>query len=192
MSVPRRPTRPVTRVPQPGAKPAASRTPTQAGRAAPTGKTTRGIAHSSGRAVAPKKSNMPVLLAAGGGGALLLIIVLVVAMSGGSSPKPSGVKKKASAAAVDVSALERDGETKCEQGYALIQKTQGLMTGRELTPSEKSSLKSELDRGLTLLRDGMNKLEEANAKSGRTYDVVKYNKAMKAARMKLGELGSVK
>ena len=66
------------------------------------------------------------------------------------------------------------------------------MTGRELSVGEKTKLKTELDRGLTLMVEGMNKFDQANAKSGRTYDVVKYSKAIKAARMKLGELGSVK
>lgn len=190
MSVPRRPTRPVTRVPQPGGtKTPTSRTPTH------TGKTTRGIArdgHPSGRAVAPPKSNTPVVLAAVGGGVVLLIIVLAVALSGGAPKKAAGAAKKPAAAAVDVSSLERDGESKCEQGLAIVQKTEGMMTGRELSATEKAKLKAELDRGLGLLVEGMNKFDQANAKSGRTYDVVKYSKAIKAARMKLGELGSVK
>lgn len=196
MSVPKRPSRPMTRVPQPGTQNTPTgRTPTQ------TGKTTRGLArpatgrveaHGSGRAVAPAKSNLPLILAGVGGGLFLLVLVGIFA-TGGSGKKAGGPPpKKTAPVSVNVAALERDGERKCEEGLALIQKTEGMMTGRTLSTSEKASLKSELDKGLTLLRDGMNKLEEANAKSGRTYDVVKYNKAMKAARMKLGELGGVK
>lgn len=196
MSVPRRPSRPMTRVPQPGTqKSPTTRTPTH------TGKTTRGVArpatgrvetHGSGRAVAPRKSGLPLILAGVGGGLFLLVLVVVFA-SGAGGKKPGGSKtKKAAAVSVDVSALERDGERKCEEGLVLIQKSEGMMTGRTLSATENARLKSDLERGVNLLRDGMNKLEEANAKSGRTYDVVKYNKAMKAARMKLGELGSVK
>ena len=101
MNVPKRPSRPMTRVPQPGQKPTTSRTPTQ------TGKTTRGITQASGRAVAPKKSNTPLLIAACGGAALLLVVVVAVAASGGTPKKVAGPAKKAPAAAPDVSARRR-------------------------------------------------------------------------------------
>jgi hypothetical protein len=91
---------------------------------------------------------------------------------------------------VDVASIERDAESKCEQGMSMVQKCESLMTGRELNAGEKTRLKGDLEKGLALLVEGMSGYDKANSMAGKTYDVVKYSKTIKAARMKLGELGN--
>ena len=80
---------------------------------------------------------------------------------------------------------------KCEEGFAVIQQCEGMMDGRKLTPSEESSLKERLDRGMRLITGGLSKLEEAYIKTNyeNKYDTVRFQKAWRAARYKLGELG---
>jgi hypothetical protein len=126
------------------------------------------------------------------GGVLLLIIVVALAAGGGTSRRPDASKSPKAAAPVDVSGMERLAEQKCSEGLAMIQQTEDKMTGKTLSPGEKAKLKSDLERGIALIQEGNQLYESANAKSGHTYDTVKYNKAMKAARMKVGELGSAR
>ncbi len=137
----------------------------------------------------PRKSNMPLILGGVGGGVLLLIVIIAVAVSGGSSKARATSNPKPAGRPVDVAGLERDGEAKCQEGLALIQRCEGLMTGRTLSAGEKAQLKNDLEKGVNLIKDGMNRFDEANAKSGNMYDTTQYGKAYKAAKMKLGELG---
>lgn len=204
---PRRPTgrvattRPTTRsVPvekAPPARPATGKVPAQGGRpttsrmapaAAPHRGTTR--RELSTRSVPVSgKSNTPVLIGAGVGGLVLLIIVIAIAAGGGAKKPSDASNKKKVAAPLDVAGMEREAEAKCNEGLMLIQGTESRMTSRTLTAGEKLQLKSELERGMRLIEGGNALFEQANAKSGHMYDTVKYGKALKAARMKVGELG---
>lgn len=189
MATERRPSRPATRVPQPGNVHSAptTRMP-QRSSGGPSTRSMRTGGQGTRSVPSAKKSNLPIILAAAGGG-LLLIIVVAVAASGGSGGKdPASNKKKKGPAVVDVASLEREAESKCEQGLALIQKGESMMTGRALSASEKTTLAGDLQRGVDLIKEGMNRFDEANAKSGNKYDTTKYGKAYKAAKMKLGEL----
>lgn len=199
---PQRPRRPETRVPPPGR--AAGKSPTSRQPAVRPGTgaihtspTTRMPAESKtptrsmGRRApaAAKKNNLPLILGIAGG-ALVLIIIIAVAASGGNRRGPAASNSRPAAKPVDVGSIEREAESKCEEGMGIIQRCEGLMTGRELNTGEKSRLKGDLERGLALLVEGMSGFDKANSMAGKTYDVVKYSKTMKAARMKLGELGS--
>jgi hypothetical protein len=123
------------------------------------------------------------------GGFLLVIIVIAVAAGGSGEATPTRVGTKTEARPVDVSGLEREGMAKCDEGLVIIQRCKELMTGRALDGGEKARLKADLERGVRLIQDGSNMLDEANTKSGHMYDVSRHHKASKAARMKLGELG---
>ena len=181
----------------PPARPPTGKVPTQGGRpttsrvapaAAPHRVTTR--REVSPRSVpASRKSNTPVLIGAGVGGLVLLIIVIAIAAGGGAKKPSEASNKKKSAAPLDVAGMEREAEAKCNEGLALIQGTESRMTGRALAAGEKLQLKSDLERGMRLISEGNALFEQANAKSGHMYDTVKYGKALKAARMKVGELG---
>ncbi|HEX7899314.1 MAG TPA: hypothetical protein VF950_16225 [Planctomycetota bacterium] len=149
--------------------------------------TTRSVPR-SGRSVAAKKNNLPLILGIAGGG--LLLIILIAIMAGGTKKHPEASNTRPAPKGVDVASIEREAEAKCEQGMGIVQKCEGLMTGRELNSGEKSKLKVDLEKGLALLVEGMSGFDKANSMVGKTYDVVKYSKTMKAARMKLGELGS--
>lgn len=198
MNPPRPPKRPATQVPPPKpGKAATSRQPAVQGiHKSPTTRmpqepaprsTTRSMPRSS-RALAPKKNSLPLILGVGGG-ALLLIVIIAIAASGTKKPVEAS-NPKGPAKTVDVASIERDAEAKCEQGMGIVQKCEGLMTGRELNTGEKTRLKGDLEKGLSLLVEGMSGFDKANSMAGKTYDVVKYSKTIKAARMKLGELGN--
>jgi hypothetical protein len=190
MATERRPSKPVTRVPQSAGSvhsAPTTRMPQKSSGGPPT-RSIRGGGHGTRSVPSARKSSLPVILGAAGGG-LLLIIVVAVAVSGGSSgPDPASKKKKAGPAPVDVAAIEREAEVKCSQGLALIQKSEGMMTGRTLSAVEQTQLKNDLQRGVNLIQEGMNRFDEAYAKSGNRYDTTQYGKAYKAAKMKLGEL----
>lgn len=194
----RPPKRPATQVPQ---KPTTGRHPaarpsTQVHKSpttrmpqepeAPKRTTTRSVPR---RGSTSKKSPLPLILGIAGG-ALLLIVVIAIAASGGGTKEKVKTSNPKPPKAVDVASIERDAEAKCEKGMSLVQKCESLMTGRELNTSEKSRLKTDLEQGLALLVEGMSGYDKANSMAGKTYDVVKYSKTIKAARMKLGELGS--
>jgi hypothetical protein len=149
--------------------------------------TTRSVPRSS-RSTAAKKSQLPLILGIAGGG-LLLIIIVAIAASGTKKP-PEASNTRPASKPVDVASIEREAESKCEQGMGIVQKCESLMTGRELNAGEKTRLKTDLDKGLALLVEGMSGFDKAYTMAGKTYDVVKYSKTIKAARMKLGELGS--
>ena len=187
--------RPPTQVP--ASRPATSRQPavrpptihtTPTTRMPQERSTTRSVPRSSRAVSSGKKNNLPLILGIAGGG-LLLIILIAVAASGTKKPVEASNARPA-AKPVDVASIEREAESKCEEGMGIVQKCEGLMTGRELNSGEKTRLKVDLEKGLALLVEGMSGFDKANSMAGKTYDVVKYSKTMKAARMKLGELGS--
>jgi hypothetical protein len=175
--------------PVPAQKPVTTRIPST-GRASGSRSTTRREVPS--RRAGGKSNNTPILIGAGVGGVLLLIIVIAVAAGGGTSKRDDASKAKKASAPLDVSGMERLAEQKCQEGLAMIQQSEDKMTGKSLSTGDKSKLKSDLERGISLIQEGNTLYESANAKSGHTYDTVKYNKAMKAARMKIGELGSAR
>ncbi len=187
--------RPATgKVPMAPPRPATGRIPTASAPIAKSKGTSRSVRgggehHATTRSVPSQKKGNPMVLWGGvGGGALLLIIIIAVAASGGPKRPVEAPAKKAAPKPVDVAGLERDGEAKCEEGLGLIQRSEGLMSGRALNASEKTQLKNDLDRGIALIKEGMSRFDEANQRSGNTYSTTKYTNAMKAARMKVGEL----
>ena len=184
----------------PPARPPTGKVPTQGGRpttsrmapaTTPQRATTRREAPPRSSA-SPRKSNTPVLIGAGVGGLLLLIIVIAIALGGGAKKASEASNKKKAAAPLDVAGMEREAEAKQVEGLGLIQRSEDKMTGRTLSAGEKMQLKSDLERGMHLITEGNNLYDQANARSGNKYDTVKYNKALKAARMKVGELGGGK
>jgi hypothetical protein len=136
------------------------------------------------------KSNTPMMI--GIGAAVVVILgIAAFAMSGDSKKAESPAAKPASKSkVVDVAGLERDGMAKCDQGLAIIKKSEAQMTSSSLGEGEKMRLKADLEQATALLRDGMAMLDEANRKSGNTYSISPYIEAKKVARMKLGELGA--
>jgi hypothetical protein len=141
---------------------------------------------------APARSNTGLFIGGAVGG-LVILVVLVAALSGGAKKHPDASNKKsAKPAPVDVAGMVRAGTGKCEEGLAVIQRCEGMMDGRNLAAGDRGRLKTDLERGLALLVEGNNLLEQAGEKSGEKYGEVRYNKAIKAARMKIGELGSAK
>jgi hypothetical protein len=179
-----------------------SRRPTTRANAAGKAPTTRVPASSGGRPAtgrisarreaAPRGNSSTPILIGGGVGGLILVIVVIAVFSGGSKRPADASSKSKAPAPVDVAGLEREAQRKCDEGLLTVQKTEDRMTGRMLSGTERAQLKAELERGLRLLTEGNNLFEQANQKSGNMYDTVKYNKAIKAARMKIGELGSAK
>src|SRR5262249_21500940 len=198
-----RPGRPTTRV-----GPAAKRTATQrtapvtkpatgpvqkqspaTGRGRPTSRT--GPAQGGSRPV-PKqqqaKSNT-MLFVGIGAGALVLIAGAFFVMSGKSdNHAPTTTKQPSKPKAVDVSGLERDGISKCNEGLALVQKNQAQLGSHELSGGAKQSLVADLEKGKKLLSDGLALLTQANEKSNSTYDTKQYQEALITVRKKLMEL----
>jgi len=202
-----RPGRPSTRLnqpavnvpaPKPAARPATGAVPRQqapapgTGRARSSGSSTRSVAKQSGSRPVPKqaaKSNSTMMIAIGGGVVVVLGIV-AFAMSGGGHEKPeTTVKKEASKPkAVDVRGLENEGLGKCNEGLALIQKHQSLLSSGAMSDSQKSMLKSDLEKSRKLIGEGMGLLTQANEKSNNTYDTKQYQEALITVRKKLMEL----
>ena len=202
-----RPGRPSTRLNQPavnvpaskpGGRPATGAVPKQqapapaTGRARSAGSSTRSVAKQSSSRPVPKqaaKSNTTMMIAIGGG----LVVVLGIAafaMSGGGHEKTeTTVKKEASKPKpVDVSGLENQGLAKCNEGLALIQKHQALLSSGSMSDSQKSMLKADLEKSRKLIGDGMGLLTQANEKSKNTYDTKQYQEALITVRKKLMEL----
>jgi hypothetical protein len=205
-----RPGRPTTRVPNVPPKGAPQKPTTRAGtgpvprqsapppaptgRARSSGSSTRSVAKQGGSRPVPKtaapKSNTTMMIAIGAG-VVVVLGIAAFAMSG-DSKKPETSAPKAtskSKAPIDVRGLETEGMKKCDQGLAIIKRCAPQMSSTSLSDSEKTRLKSDLEQGTGLIKDGMAMLDEAYRKSGNTYPVTEYNEAKKAARMKLGELG---
>lgn len=157
-----------------------------------TGRATRGMDRPR-RMPSSRKSNTPIIIGACVGGGLLLVVLIAVIASGGSGGGAATSTSGGStpeARPVDVSGLVAQGETKCEQGCAIIQECEGLMTRETLSAAEKSTLREKLEKGTNLIHAGMQMLEEAQTKSNGAAGGadIRYGKTYKAARMKLLEL----
>ncbi len=154
------------------------------------GRATGGYARA--RAGGSSKNNTPLIIGGVVGGAVLLIVIIAVVAGSGGGNKPAAEsgKSKPEAKPVDVSELCAKGEAKCEEGYGIIQQCEGMMSGRELSSADKTTLREKLNKGIHLIQEGNSYLDEANQKSGGTagHSDSKYGKALKAAKMKLGEL----
>src|SRR6185436_15321554 len=126
-----------------------------------------------------------------GAGVVVVLGIAAFAMSGGHEKPETPVKKETSKPkVVDVAGLEREGMSKCDQGLSIIKKCEGEMNSTSLSDTQRARLKADLEKATSMIKDGMGMLDEANRKSGNTYQVTQYNEAKKVARMKLGELGN--
>jgi len=205
MGLQQRPGRPTTRIERPGAAPAKPGAPgkpttgsvrkqggppTAHGRAA--GSSTRSVAKQTGSRPVPKqapKSNTPMIIGIVAG--VVAVIGIGAFALGGSSEKPAthAPKETSKPKAVDVSGLEREGMSKCDEGLALIKKNETVMGSHSLSDGQKSALKADLEKGRKLIADGMGLLTQANEKSkGNTYDTKQYQEALITVRKKLMEL----
>ena len=178
----------------PAARPATGPVPKQApatGRAGGKQTSTRSVptaAPARSARQAPAKSNQ-MLLIGGGVGVVLVLVLAFVLMSGKKEDHAPPPKKEASKSkVVDVSALEKDGTNKCEEGLKLIQKNQSSLGSQSLAAGQKQSLVADLEKGKKLIADGMALLTQANEKSGKTYDTKQYQEALITVRKKLMEL----
>jgi hypothetical protein len=163
------------------APPGKAATARVAGVSGPTKKATGRMGRSErgssrGSAAAPK-NNTPIIIGASVGG-LALIVIIAVAMSGGDKKhaEPASAKKSAPEKP-DVSKLERDGLSKCNEGVKLIKNALG------------SNDKDGLERGVALISEGNGLLDKANT-LGNTggYDTKEINQTLYLARKKLQEL----
>lgn len=172
MALDRRPARPTTRA----LRAAPGKSPTQRAPAQkPAGRTTRAKARPAS-GLRPSPSRTPLIVGGAVGGAILLIALIAVVAGKSSSRPPDRAPARKAPKPVDVSQLEREGMTKCEQGLALIQ------------GAYNAGNKANLQKGVELIREGNSLLEEANRLSGHMYDTKKYNEALKMARNKILEL----
>jgi len=204
-----RPGRGATRLGQPAVKAPAKAAPTS--RSAPAGRpstgpvpkqapatgrggrgsTTRSLPTSGGARPAARpaaKSNAMLFISIGVGVAVLAAVGAVVMGGKSDNHAPASVDKPSKPKAVDVSGLERDGMSKCNEGLALIQKNQSQLGNHELGPGQKQTLIADLEKGKKLISDGMGLLTQANEKSKNTYDTKQYQEALITVRKKLMEL----
>lgn len=199
-----RPGRPTTRLGQPAAKPPAKAAPGSRPATGPVqkqapatsrggkGSTTRSVPPAGGgrattRAAAPK-SNTPMMIGIGAG-VLVVLALAFVALSGKSeNHAPAPPKEASKAKPLDVSGLERDGMSKCNEGLALVQKNQYQLNNHSLSGAQKQALIADLEKGKKLIADGMGLLTQANEKSKNTYDTKQYQEALITVRKKLMEL----
>ncbi len=119
----------------------------------------------------------PALIVAGIVGSLFFVVLIVaVAGSGGSDRRYAASNKAEEQAPVEASDLEREGLAKCEQGRDLIRRCYDIGD------------RVGLQRGVNLIIEGNTMLERVNQMTGRKFDTLKYNQALKMARTKLMEL----
>jgi hypothetical protein len=148
---------------------------------------TAGGGRPAARAAAPK-SNTNMMIAIGAG-VVVVLGIAVFALSGKTeNHAPAPVKEASKPKAVDVSGMEREGLSKCNEGLALIQKNQAGLANHSLSPSQKQVLVADLEKAKKLINDGMGLLAQANEKSKNTYDVKQYTEALYTVRKKLMEL----
>lgn len=187
-----RPGRPTARAGQP-ARPATGPLPKAApatSRARAAGSSTRSVQKQGSSRPVPKqaapKSSSTMMIAIGAG-VVVLLGIAAFAMSGESKKvETPAAKPPSKPKAVDVSAMERDGMAKCDQGLKLIQKHSDLMAAANLSDGQKSTLKGDLEQGRKLISDGMALLSEASDKSGNKYpNMNQYQEALIIARRKL-------
>jgi hypothetical protein len=200
-----RPGRPSTRLnqpavnvppPKPAARPATGAVSRQqpapaTGRARTAGSSTRSVAKQSSSRPVPKqaaKSN-PTMMIAIGAGVVVVLGIVAFAMTGGSEKHETPAPKAASKPKpVDVSSLENEGLSKCNEGLAVIQKHQSLLSSGSMSDSQKTLLKADLEKSRKLIGEGMGLLTQANEKSKNTYDTKQYQEALITVRKKLMEL----
>lgn len=149
--------------------------------------TAGGGARPATRPAAPK-SNSTLFIGIGVG--VVLVLVIAFAMMSGKSDNhaPPAVDKPSKPKPVDVSGLERDGMSKCNEGLTLIQKNQSQLGSHDLSAGQKQSLIADLEKGKKLIAEGMGLLTQANEKSKNTYDTKQYQEALITVRKKLMEL----
>lgn len=110
------------------------------------------------------------------------------ALAGKKYPVDEFQKTRERAIKIFCSELETEGMKSCNQGAQLIQSCASLMTGKEITDTEKSKLGGDLKKGKTLISEGMAMLSRASAVSGHTYETTQFQEALLVARKKLPEL----
>ena len=110
------------------------------------------------------------------------------AIAGKKYPVDDFQKTRERAIKIFCSELETEGMKSCNQGAQLIQSCASLMTGKEITDTEKSKLGGDLKKGKTLISEGMAMLSRASAVSGHTYETTQFQEALLVARKKLPEL----
>lgn len=154
--------------------------------------TTRSVPAAGGRpaarGAAPAKNNTTLFIGIGVGAVVLLVIAFVALGGKSDHREPTPAPKASKAKPVDVSGMERDGLSKCNEGLALIQKNQAQLGSHDLSASQKQTLVADLEKGKKLIVDGMALLTKANEKSTNTYDVKQYQEALITVRKKLMEL----
>jgi len=191
----RQPTRlgqPAVKAPASAGRPATGGVPKQqspaTGRAGGRAASTRSVATAGPARQQAQKSN--TMLFAGIGVGVLVLLVGAFLMMGSKSENhaPPPKKEASKSKPVDVSGLERDGVSKCEEGLKLIQKNQATMGSQSLSPAQKQALMADLEKGKKLIADGMALLAQANEKSKNTYDTKQYQEALITVRKKLMEL----
>lgn len=178
---PRPATGPVAKQNPPAARNQKSGPPTRTGRA-------EGRAGSGRVPTQAAKSNTPMIIGIVAG--VVVILGIGAFVMGGDSEKHATIapKEASKPKAVDVSGLEKEGLSKCDQGLTLIQKHQALLGSQSISDSQKSMLKGDLEKGRKLIADGMALLTQANEKSKNTYDTKQYQEALITVRKKLMEL----
>src|SRR5262245_28365367 len=180
------PSKPATRVVQKQQAPAPA-----TGRARSSGSSTRSVAKQSSSRPVPKqaaKSNSTMMIAIGAGVVVVLGIAAFALSGGHEKHEPVAPKTSSKPKPVDVSSLENEGLSKCNEGLALIQKHQALLSSSSISDSQKSMLKADLEKSRKLIGDGMGLLTQANEKSKNTYDTKQYQEALITVRKKLMEL----
>lgn len=194
-----RPGRGSTRLGQPAVKAPAGRPatgPVPKQQAPATGRggkqsTTRSVpaaGRPAARPAAGAKNSTTLFIGIGVGAVVLLVIAFVVMGGKSDHHEPVAAPKASKPKPTDVSGLERDGYSKCDEGLKLIQKNQSQLGSHELSASQKQILVADLEKGKKLIADGMGLLTQANEKSGKTYDTKQYQEALITVRKKLMEL----
>jgi hypothetical protein len=129
-------------------------------------------------APARKKSSLPLVLGAAAGGVLLLVLVIAATSGGGkrtqvvAKPTAPKVEPPKKPPVPDVSHLEAEGRTKCEEG---MRRVKPRLSPDSSTP--KAVARADLEAGLKLLKDGLAAFEKAASIAGKTYPVDEFRQA---------------
>jgi len=117
---------------------------------------------------------------------VIMVLALGSGNGGASGARPE--RKPEEGRPADVRGLEEQGERKCEEGMVAVRAVEEKMTGGTLSVEEQRELRKGLEKAKALLEDGIRSFDEAHQRSGNTYDLMRYQKALKAVRQKLLEL----